>query len=132
MDTKRRDVILKKLVLILSIVLTASQALASTPSDVSISYDTDKGFLHVSAKHPTDRPDHRYINRVKIFKNDVLADTKNYFWQKSPMGLEDDIVFSADPGDKISVEVTCVEGGKATAETTVPVVAKENEQEPSK
>lgn len=110
--------------------MAMSVAYATPPTGVNINYDTDKGILYVTAKHPTDRPDHHYINHVRIYKNDVLVDTHNYFWQKSPRGLEENFIVAADPGDKIMVEMTCVEGGKASAETTVlkPVKADEGGQ----
>ena len=110
--------------ILMFVVLLSTPVFASSPFDVTLTYDVEKGILHVSAKHPSDRTDHHYINRVKIFKNDALVDSQKYFWQKLPKGLEADYSLTAEVGDKISLEITCIEGGKAAAETTVVDISK--------
>ena len=56
-----------------------SSLFASPPSAVVLGYDSLKEILHISASHISDRSEYHYLWRIKVYKNDVLDKTKNYF-----------------------------------------------------
>ena len=100
--------------------LGVSPVFAAPPSAMTLSYDTVKNSLHVSAAHPSDRLERHYLRRLTVYKNDEEA--KTVFWarQKLPAGIEEDIDLNAVPGDHVRVEVFCSQGGFAKAEYIVP------------
>ena len=106
----------------------AAMASATPPSEILLSYDTDKSILHVSARHPSERLQRHYLRRLVISKNDVVVQTVTFSSQKLASGLEEDIEFKADPGDKISVEVFCSQGGSKKAELLIPKPDGEKDQ----
>ena len=98
----------------------AAIASATPPSGMSLTYDSEKNILHVSARHPSERLQRHYLRRLVISRNDVVAQTVIFSGQKLAAGLEEDIEFKAGPGDKISVEVFCSQGGSAKARIEIP------------
>ncbi len=107
-------------------------ALATPPSALTITYDADKKNVHVSATHPSGRLERHYLRRVVLYINDKEKDSMYFPRQKLAWGMEEDIALEAKPGDKISVEVFCSQGGSAVAETVVPTPPGEDENVPQK
>ncbi len=110
----------------LMFVFLARPVFATPPSAVSLNYDVESKNLHLTAAHPSGRLDRHYLRRLVVYVNGEEADSKYYPRQTLAWGLEDDIPFEGEPGDKISVEIFCSQGGIGKAETLVPELPQEN------
>ncbi|MBI4308850.1 MAG: hypothetical protein HY591_00810 [Candidatus Omnitrophica bacterium] len=100
--------------------LYAATSFATPPSDMSLTYDKEKNIVHVSAKHPSGRLERHYVRRLVIYKNDGPVETLNFPRQKLAAGLEEDIELKAGPGDRISIEAFCSQGGSGKAQIEIP------------
>lgn len=99
--------------------LLAQAAMATPPVSISLSYDLDKGLLHVEAVHPSFDLNKSYVRLVNIYLNGDQVSQQDYYRQNDYNAFSDDIPVTAHVGDKIKVEVFCTLGGMLSQEMTV-------------
>ena len=113
-------------------ILFSSFAHATPPTQIDLTYDLDKGNLHVEAKHPTDNLNKHYLRRLVVYKNNDQEQEFSYIRQTSPSKLVQDVPIIAKPGDVLAVEAFCKEGGSKREELIVsdpvPAAPKPNEK----
>ena len=112
---------IKSFVFILCFMLTGMLH-ATPPSSLTITYDYQTRMLHVSVSHQSDKLEKNFIRRIVVYRNGEEDESFYFPRQKVVSGLEEDIPYEAEPGDKIEAEVFCNQGGTAKAETEVPVL----------
>jgi len=100
-------------------ILPVTVSLAVPPSSITLSYDLDKGSLHVDADHPSDLLDKNYVRMMVISLNSQPVQTLYYYRQKEHDKFSDDVSFKAQAGDVIRVELFCTQGGSLAQELTV-------------
>ena len=100
-------------------------AYATSPTSVSVTYEKEKQILHVTASHPSDKLDKHYLRRISIEKNGVEDKSVTFPRQKLASGLDEEISYVAEAGEKLSIKINCSQGGVATAEVDVPQEASE-------
>ncbi len=88
-----------------------SLVLANPPSAIELAYDTTAQQLHVKAFHPSDRVDRYYLHRMLVSIDGVLQQEIFFTRQPYPWGMETDVALAAKPGQTISVELFCTQGG---------------------
>ena len=112
--------------------ILASLAYATPPSQMDLTYDPDKGILHVEAHHPVDNMSTHYLRRLVLYQNGAQVKEMFYFKQNAPVKFTEDIPVPAKEGDVLAVEVSCLKGGSKRAEMTVPAPAPNTAVTPSK
>jgi len=108
---------MRKIVLFLFLFPIAS--FSTPPVSISLSYDLEKGSLHVEAVHPSFNLDKSYVRLMNVYVNEAQVSTLNYFRQKDYNEFTDDVPLTAHVGDVIKVELFCSLGGDMSKELTV-------------
>ncbi|MBI3314364.1 MAG: hypothetical protein HYZ86_00265 [Candidatus Omnitrophica bacterium] len=123
---------MKRSVIALVVMLMAGTSFvwATPPTEMEISYDPAppsagqaRGVLHVEAKHISDHLDKHYLRRLVIYRNGVKEQEIAYTRQKYPSKFIEDIPLIVKPGETISVEVFCSQGGSKRAELTIDSIS---------
>ena len=94
-------------------------AYATPPTQIDLTYDLDKGNLHIEAKHPTDNLNKHYLRRLVVYKNDIQEQEFSYIRQTLPSKLVEDVAITAKIGDVLAVELFCKDGGSKKELLTV-------------
>ncbi len=105
--------------------LLASPCFATPPTSITLSYDLDKGSLHVEAVHPSFNLEKSYVRLMNVYVNGQQVTTLNYFKQNDNYEFTDDVPVTAQEGDVIKVELFCSLGGDMSKEMTVAKPDKE-------
>ena len=105
---------------------TMPPSFGTPPVSIDLSYDLDKGSLHVEAIHPSFNLDKSYVRLMNVYLNDQRVSTLNYSRQSDYNKFTDDVPLTAKVGDVIKVELFCTLGGDMSKELTVtkPEAAK--------
>jgi len=94
-------------------------AYATPPVSITLSYNLDKGSLHVQAVHPSFDLEKSYVRLMNVYVNGEEVSTLNYFKQNDPYEFTDDVPMTAKVGDIIKVELFCSLGGDMSQVLTV-------------
>jgi len=92
---------------------------ATPPVSISLSYDLEKGSLHVEAVHPSFNLEKSYVRLMNVYVNGQEVSALNYFKQNDPDEFSDDVPLTAQVGDVIKVDLFCSLGGEMAKELTV-------------
>lgn len=104
----------------IAILLGAVKPVMGTPPhDIELKYDSGNQVLHVSMKHPTVDIHLHYIRTIEVILNNGEPQVYRYNFQKA-WGQEADIQLAMKPGDTVHLKATCIKGGSAEAELTLP------------
>ena len=109
---------MKKILLFLFFLPMAS-SFATPPTSIDLTYDLDKGSLHVEAVHPSFNLDKSYVRLMNVYVNGQQSSILNYYKQIDYNKFTDDVPVSAKVGDVIKVELFCSLGGDMSKELTV-------------
>ncbi|MBF0570242.1 MAG: hypothetical protein HQL12_00060 [Candidatus Omnitrophica bacterium] len=96
-----------------------SPGFATPPVSINLSYDLDRGSLHVEAVHPSFDLNKSYVRLMNVYVNKTQVSTLNYFRQSDYNQFSDDVPLTAQAGDVIKVELFCSLGGEMSKELTV-------------
>ncbi|HUU79053.1 MAG TPA: hypothetical protein VMX55_11965 [candidate division Zixibacteria bacterium] len=96
---------------------------AHSPSSMTLSYITATETLEVTMTHSADLITH-YINKVEIWKNDIITITETYDSQPS-VTFTYNYVINVTTNDVLQVKASCNQGGSITKEIT-PIVGTLN------
>jgi hypothetical protein len=101
-----------------------NKVLAHNPAGMTLEYDFSAQKLNVTITHNVADTNTHYIEKVEIWKNDVLEITRDYTSQPSTSSFTYSYDISAVDGDVLKVKGTCSISGSITREITVvePVV----------
>jgi hypothetical protein len=102
----------------------ARPVMATTPSNVDISYVYETSTLLVEIMHATTNMETHYIARIEVRVNSVLNQSRDYTSQPNLVGLSDSFSVPAVIGDVISATAICSVSGQLTDTITLtgPVV----------
>jgi hypothetical protein len=92
---------------------------ATPPVSIDLSYDPNKGILHVEAGHPTQNLEKNFIRLMIVYVNGQQASSFNYFRQAAYDKFTDDVTVTANAGDVVKVDLFSAEGGEMAKEMTV-------------
>jgi len=92
---------------------------ATPPTGITLTYDSEKGSLHVEAVHPSFNLEKSYVRLMNVYVNGEQVSTLNYFRQGDYNEFNDDVPVTAQAGDIIKVELFCALGGDMSKELTV-------------
>ena len=109
---------MKKIVFCLFL-LPITVSFATPPTSITLTYDSERGSLHVEAAHPSFNLDKSYVRLMNVYVNGQKVLTQDYFRQKDYKKFSDDVPVSAQAGDIIKVELFCSLGGDMSKELTV-------------
>ena len=93
---------------------------ANSPSEIQLTYDQEKGRLHVVVKHVSTHMRKHYIRKIEVRKNNEPSVPYYYTSQTSPSELIVDIALKAVPTDTIHVEAICSQAGRAEETLVIP------------
>lgn len=112
---------MKKIIFILFCLLAFSVpvSFASPPTSIALTYDQDKGNLHVEAIHPTQDLEKNYVRLMNVYVNGDLVNTLNYARQSDYDKFTEDVPVTAQVGDVIKVDLFCFSGGELAQEMKV-------------
>jgi len=116
---KRDSFALLAMTLLIFFVILVPMSFATPPVSIDLSYDADKGSLHVEAIHPSFDLEKSYVRLMNVYVNGAQVSTLNYFKQNDYNKFTDDVPLTAQPGDVIKVELFCSLGGDMSKELTV-------------
>ncbi len=105
--------------LICVLILPIAPCLATPPTSIDLTYDMDKGSLHVEAVHPSFNLVKSYVRLMEVYVNDNQVQSKNYTMQNDYNKFMDDVPVTAQVGDVIKVDLFCSLGGELAQEITV-------------
>ena len=114
--------------IIIFVFFTASVAWGHPPTDVHVTYDTQKQILHVEMTHVTSDMTRHYIRKIIVTLNQTEIVHQTLAKQTTPRNLSMDFPLKAGPHDVITVKVFCKQGGSAEGTMTVPVPEKEEKK----
>ena len=100
-------------------IIPAAMVFATPPTSISLSYDQDKGNLHVEAVHPSFDLEKSYVRLMNVYVNGTQVQTLDYFKQGDYNKFTDDVPVTAQVGDVIKVDLFCSLGGEMAKELTV-------------
>jgi len=112
---------MKNILLVLGFLLIfpVTAGWATPPVTIALSYDLNKGSLHVEAEHPSFNVTVSYVRMMVVSLNGQAVSTLYYHIQNTPDKFWDDVPLKAQVGDVISVELFCTLGGTKSQELTV-------------
>ena len=92
---------------------------AHPPRDMTLTYDKEKGTLHISLSHISKNPRDHFIRKIIVYKNNEELEEHYFVTQTSGKGLETDISIEAGAGDVIGIKAICNKAGYAEAKLTI-------------
>lgn len=96
------------------------RAMARPPTEINLSYDTEKRNLHIEARHVTKNPRKHFIRRVIVYRNDEGVEKRFYVQQTTATMFIEDLALEAFPGDVLRVEAVCNEVGRKETTLVIP------------
>ena len=112
-------------ILMLLMVSILPAAMATPPLSIELTYDISLSALHVNAPHTSSRLEKHYLRKMVVSLNGVEQAPLYYHRQASPIGFTADVAMKAKAGDRISVELSCSEGGVKSGDVVVKPLAKD-------
>lgn len=104
------------------LLLSMTNAFATPPQEINLSYDSDKGILRVEAKHVTHKKKH-YIRKMVIYHNAEENPKVLFFTRQSkPSEFLKNFLMQANPGDTIRVKLFCSKGGTKEKSIVIPEI----------
>src|SRR3989344_1446600 len=80
------------------------RAMARPPTEINLSYDAEKGSLHIEARHVTNNTRKHFIRKVIVYNNDEKVEERSYVQQTTAAMLSDDVPLEAFRDDVVRVE----------------------------
>ena len=113
---------MKKILLIISILIFCliNPAWATPPSSIELTYDPQKGNLHIEIAHAAHDPREHHIRKVEVYLNDEKPIDLYFASQTKPSALSIDIALKARAGDNIRVLAICNQAGRREETLIVP------------
>ena len=96
------------------------RALARPPTELNLSYDTEKKNLHIEARHVTSGSRKDFIRRVVVYKNNKEVEKRLYVKQTTASMLIEDVALEAGTGDVLRVEAVCNDVGRKETTLVIP------------
>jgi len=107
------------LLLFLFLIFPIAISVATPPTSINLSYDLNKGILHVEAIHPSFDLTKSYVRLMNVYVNGNQVSTMDYYRQNDYNEFTDDVPVTAQVGDVIKVDLFCQLGGEMAKEMTV-------------
>jgi len=101
------------------IVMLAMSAMAHSPSQVSLNYDSRNQTLEVTTTHTVSNPGGHYVMKIAVEKNGAQILTKEYTSQPTSSTFSYDYPINATKGDVLKATAYCSIAGSRSAEITV-------------
>lgn len=101
---------------------------AHSPSSMTLTYVTATETLEVTMTHSADLITH-YVNKVEIWKNDIITITETYDSQPS-VTFTYNYVINVTTNDVLKVKASCNQGGSIIKEI-IPIVGTSNSTDTS-
>ena len=95
-------------------------AQARPPSTIELTYDAQKGSLHVVVKHVSENMRKHYIRKITVTRNKEVPVPYYYSSQTSAAEMMVDIPLKVMPKDTITVEAVCSEAGRGEETLIIP------------
>ena len=99
---------------------------ATPPSSIELTYDFEKGNLHIEIAHAAHDPRRHHIRKVEVTHNDEKPVDLYFATQTTPASLIIDLALQAKGGDKIRVLAICNQAGRREETLIVPEEDKES------
>ncbi|WP_292348199.1 MULTISPECIES: hypothetical protein [unclassified Methanoregula] len=94
-------------------------AMATAPSNITITYNPDMHRLFVTVTHPTENPETHYIRGVQVKINGEVISDPVYKNQTGRTSFTRTYDVMANPGDSVWVVATCIQGQSLEAHTEI-------------
>jgi len=101
-------------VMLVSIVVWSTTAMAHPPIDMNLEYNLDESILSVTIVHETPAPTVHYVKQVKIELNDEIIIDEQYDSQPTTSEFTYEYIVVANVGDSIKVTSYCNIQGSIT------------------
>ena len=101
-------------VMLVSIVVWSTTAMAHPPIDMNLEYNLDESILSVTIVHETPAPTVHYVKQVKIELNDEIIIDEQYTSQPTTSEFTYEYTIVANVGDSIKVTSYCNIQGSIT------------------
>ncbi len=96
-----------------------SLVFAHPPKDMQLSYDKEKGILHIEMSHVTNNVLKHNIRQIEVIKNAEEPILLHYVKQTTPQKQIEDVEIKAVVGDVISVDAVCSVAGSEKQSITI-------------
>jgi len=106
------------------IVMLALPAVAHSPSQVSLNYDSRNQTLEVTTTHTVSNPSGHYVMKIAVEKNGAQILAKEYTGQPTSSTFSYNYPINATKGDVLKATAYCSIAGSRSAEITVLEDAK--------
>ena len=108
------------IVIAVIILVSASCAMAHSPSNLIAKYDSDTSLLWIKAPHPVAKPNSHYIEEYKIYVNGKKYAELELKSQKDKTGSEAAFYIPGlEKGDTVKIEAKCSQSGKNKITITI-------------
>lgn len=104
---------------ILATIIISNCVVGHPASNVDLDYDYDNHKLYITISHNTDDLNSHYIEKVKVYKNEVKIIEEDYMSQPSSNTFTLSFDVSAENSDILKVETECSISGKTKDSLTV-------------
>ena len=113
---------MKKILLVIGIFVFGliNPVWATPPSSIELTYDPQKGNLHIEVVHTAHDPHKHHIRKVEVSLNDEKPINLYFATQTTPARLIIDLNLQAKAGDKIRVLAICNQAGRREETLIVP------------
>lgn len=98
----------------------AGSAFCHPSTGAALSYDQDSKTLKIEIKHTTSDMVKHHIRRLIVYKNKQEIQSFTIVHQTTPNSVVKEVSVDAVPGDILTVEAYCNEGGTTTQDLIVP------------
>ncbi len=106
-------------IILVGTVFCSINASAHPPQDMILDYDINTNVLDVTITHNTPSPGLHHINKIEVYKNDIINISEEYDTQSSTDTFTESFTLIADIGDEIKVIAYCNIQGSITRVITV-------------
>lgn len=118
---------MKRILLIVGLLISCliNSVGATPPSSIELTYDPQKGILHIAIAHAAHDPREHHIRKVEVSLNSEKPINLYFATQTTPARLIIDLALQAKAKDKIRVLAICSEAGRLEKTLIVPKEDKE-------
>jgi hypothetical protein len=110
----------RPILIFLFLLVASSQAFATPPSDLKLSYDMDKHQLHIEMTHVTTNQRDHHVRKIEIQKDDEPSIPVRFVKQTTSRQLIYDHSIELKSKDTVRVKALCNEAGFAKESLTIP------------
>ena len=119
MRTKRLAIGCLTTVILVALAIFPNLVSAHSPSGMDLAYNSDTDTLTVTVQHSVTDPNSHYIEKIEIYKNDVLEIERTYTSQESSSQKSDTFSVDAVDGDVLKATAICNIAGSITRDLTI-------------